>query len=104
GRETKNISRPGRRTLWGLAFKSNTDDVRDAPALEIIDYLTKRGMYIKAYDPQAGENALKVLEPNSQVEILDKQYAALQDAHALAVVTEWIQFRNPDFHLLSVNR
>jgi UDPglucose 6-dehydrogenase len=83
--------------LWGLAFKANTDDVRDAPALEIIDCLTQRGMYIKAYDPQAGKNALKILESNSNVEILDKQYDTLQGTNALAVVTEWNQFRNPDF-------
>lgn len=55
-------------------------------------------MHIRAYDPQAGKNALKVLGGNPNVEILDKQYDTLQGASALAVVTEWNQFRNPDFN------
>ena len=55
-------------------------------------------MHIRAYDPQAGKNALKVLGGNPNVEILDKQYDTLQGANALAVVTEWNQFRNPDFN------
>ncbi|WP_291318320.1 UDP-glucose/GDP-mannose dehydrogenase family protein [Desulfonatronospira sp.] len=82
--------------LWGLAFKANTDDVREAPSLEIIKELTSRGMLIKAYDPQAGKNASRLLQDNSSVKVLEDQYEVLQGAHALAVVTEWNQFRNPD--------
>ncbi len=83
--------------LWGLAFKANTDDVREAPSLEIINYLTQKGMNVRAYDPQAGQNAVRVLKDNPRVEVLNDQYAVLNKAHALAVITEWNQFRNPDF-------
>ncbi len=83
--------------LWGLSFKANTDDVREAPALEIIKQLTSQGMYIRAFDPQAGANAAQVLQDNQLVEIMEDQYSVLRGSHALAVVTEWNQFRNPDF-------
>ena len=83
--------------LWGLAFKANTDDMREAPSLEIIEELTSRGMRIQAFDPEAGKNARKILKDNELVDVLDEQYAVLKGANALAVVTEWNQFRNPDF-------
>ncbi len=83
--------------LWGLAFKANTDDIREAPALEIIDMLTKQGMRVKAFDPVAHERAAEVLAGNDLVEIVPEQYDALEKADALAVVTDWNQFRNPDF-------
>ncbi|MFO7727691.1 MAG: UDP-glucose/GDP-mannose dehydrogenase family protein [Desulfonatronovibrio sp.] len=83
--------------MWGLAFKSNTDDIRDAPSMEIIAELTKKGMKIRAYDPEAGNKAAEELKDNPLVEILDKQHEVLKEAHALAVVTEWNQFRNPDW-------
>jgi len=83
--------------LWGLAFKANTDDVRQAPSLEIIEYLTQKGMRVRAFDPQAGKSAARVLQDNPRVEVVHDQYAVLQGAYALAVVTEWNQFRNPDF-------
>ncbi|GAB6176806.1 UDP-glucose/GDP-mannose dehydrogenase family protein [Desulfobaculum senezii] len=83
--------------LWGLAFKANTDDIREAPSLVTVRYLTERGMRVKAFDPVAGPNSRKALEGNDLVEIVDEQYAALEDADALAVVTEWNQFRKPDF-------
>ncbi|MFP4480468.1 MAG: UDP-glucose dehydrogenase family protein [Desulfohalobiaceae bacterium] len=83
--------------LWGLAFKANTDDIRESSALSIIDYLTAKGMRIMAYDPQAGENAKNTLSDNSYVQICENEYSALEGAQALAVVTEWNQFRNPDF-------
>ncbi len=83
--------------MWGLAFKANTDDMREAPSLEIIKALTAEGMRVKAFDPVAGPNAARELEGNALVEIVDDQYAALDGADALAVVTEWNQFRNPDF-------
>jgi UDPglucose 6-dehydrogenase len=81
--------------LWGLAFKPNTDDIREAPALSIIDALTAMGATITAYDPEA--------MPNVQAQIGDKikyaanQYEALQDAVALIIATEWSEFRTPDF-------
>ncbi len=84
--------------LWGLAFKSNTDDLREAPSLDLINYLTSKGMFIKAFDPIANSNARTILKNNSKVEILDDDYKCLQVADGLAVVTEWNQFRNPDFN------
>ena len=83
--------------LWGLAFKANTDDMREAPSLELIRHLTALGMKIRAFDPVAGSNARRILQDNPLVEICEDQYDALQDSAALAVVTEWNQFRNPDF-------
>ncbi len=83
--------------MWGLAFKANTDDMREAAALSIIKELTEQGMRIRAYDPVAHHNAARLLADNDLVEIVDNQYDACQDAQALLVVTEWNQFRNPDF-------
>ena len=83
--------------LWGLAFKANTDDIREAPALNVIDDLTAKGMRIQAFDPVAGPNARQALATNGKVRIVDRQYEALEEADALAVVTDWNQFRNPDF-------
>lgn len=71
--------------LWGLAFKANTDDMREAAALNIIKALTDQGMRIKAFDPVAGPNASKILADNKLVEIVTEQYAALKDADALMV-------------------
>ncbi len=83
--------------LWGLAFKANTDDMREAPSLELIRHLTGLGMRVQAFDPVAGPNARRILADNPLVTICEDQYAALKDASALAVVTEWNQFRNPEF-------
>ena len=83
--------------LWGLAFKANTDDMREAAALSIIDDLTKEGMKIRAYDPVASAKAGETLGDNALVTLVDNQYAALEGADALLVVTEWNQFRTPDF-------
>ena len=83
--------------LWGLAFKANTDDTREASSLEIIEELSNKGMQIQAFDPIAGDKANEVLANNSRVQIVKEQYQALQGADALAVVTEWNQFRNPNF-------
>ncbi|MFP5221270.1 MAG: UDP-glucose dehydrogenase family protein [Acidobacteriota bacterium] len=83
--------------IWGLAFKANTDDVREAAAFELIRDLTAQGMKIRCFDPVAGPNTRKEFEGNELVEVVDEQYAALEGASALALVTEWNQFRNPDF-------
>ena len=83
--------------LWGLAFKANTDDMRESPALAIIEELTSHGMRIRAYDPIAGPNARKLLADNPLVFIEDDQYAICEGSDALLVATEWNQFRNPDF-------
>ncbi len=83
--------------VWGLAFKANTDDVRESAALEIIQSVTRAGMRVQAFDPEAGPNSRAALQGNDKVAILDDQYKVLEQADALAVVTDWNQFRNPDF-------
>jgi UDPglucose 6-dehydrogenase len=90
---------PAGRTLalWGLAFKANTDDMREASSLELIHDLTAAGMRIRAYDPAAGARARELLQDNARVTVCDHQYDVLDGAEALAVVTDWNQFRNPDF-------
>ncbi|BBO72933.1 UDP-glucose 6-dehydrogenase [Desulfosarcina widdelii] len=83
--------------LWGLAFKANTDDIRESAALDVIQVLTDAGMTVKAYDPVAGDNAARKLEGNELVAVLESQYGPVEGADALAVITDWNQFRNPDF-------
>ena len=83
--------------LWGLAFKANTDDMREAASISIVNALTAAGMKIRAFDPVAADNARRIFKDNALVEILDDQYGVCRDAQALLVVTEWNQFRNPDF-------
>jgi len=83
--------------LWGLAFKANTDDMRESPVLSIIEELTGNGMRIRAYDPVAADNARKLLGENPLVSIENSQYDILEGADALLVATEWNQFRTPDF-------
>ena len=83
--------------VWGLAFKANTDDIRESAALDIIKHLTSKGMKVKAYDPEAGPNAEQALSDNQLIEICTDQYDPIEEADALAVITDWNQFRNPDF-------
>ena len=83
--------------VWGLAFKANTDDMREASAISIISALTAEGMKIRAFDPIAADNARHIFKDNQLVEIVDDQYAVCDGSQALLVVTEWNQFRNPDF-------
>lgn len=88
----------GRRfAIWGLAFKPNTDDMREAPSLVVIDELTKRGATVAAYDPVSMAEAARVLGPRDDVSLVDRAEAALQGADALLIVTEWKEFRTPDF-------
>ncbi len=82
---------------WGLAFKPNTDDIREAPALWLIEELTKRGATVIAYDPAAIENTKKVLPTITYANDL---YEATTNCHALLICTEWNEFRNPDFERL----
>lgn len=83
--------------MWGLAFKANTDDMRQAASIDIINYLTARGMRIRAYDPVAQANAKQLFRDNQNITFVENQYDACKGADALVVVTEWNQFRNPDF-------
>lgn len=81
--------------LWGLAFKPNTDDIREAPALEIIRELLAQGASVSAFDPEAMSNVKAIL--GESVTFAETPYDALQDADALIVATEWNEFRTPDF-------
>jgi len=85
--------------VWGLAFKPDTDDIREAPALYIIDALVSAGAEIVAYDPEAMENVQSVI--GDKIKYSTNQYNALQDADALLIFTEWQIFRNPDFEKIS---
>jgi len=87
--------------LWGLAFKANTDDIREAPSLSVIDALTAAGAKVRAYDPVAQANARTIVEGNTSVELMDSAGAALEGADVLAVITEWLEFRSPDFAQLA---
>jgi UDPglucose 6-dehydrogenase len=81
--------------IWGLAFKPNTDDIREAPALTIISGLLEHGARIQAFDPEAMENVRHIL--GDRITYCNSEYDALNGADALAVVTEWTLFRKPDF-------
>lgn len=88
--------------VWGLAFKPQTDDMREAPAISIINELTSRGAKIKAYDPKAVDEAKNFyLKDNTSIEYCDSKYDALNDADAMILVTEWQEFRSPDFFEMS---
>ena len=82
--------------VWGLAFKPETDDVREAPALELIDELIGAGAQVRAFDPEAMEHVRRIFG-DEQVYFAKDPYDTLEGADALAIVTEWSEFRNPDF-------
>jgi UDPglucose 6-dehydrogenase len=81
--------------LWGLAFKPRTDDMREAPAIVMIERLLGAGATVRAYDPEAGETARRLFD--GRIGLAEKSYDALDGADALAIVTEWNEFREPDF-------
>ena len=84
--------------VWGLAFKPGTDDMREAPAIRLIEELTKRGAQIRAYDPQAMETAKSFyLKDVENITYIKNKYDALNDVDALIIVTEWKEFQSPDF-------
>ncbi|MBK9422175.1 MAG: UDP-glucose/GDP-mannose dehydrogenase family protein [Flavobacteriales bacterium] len=82
--------------MWGLAFKPDTDDIREAPALYMIDALLEAGAHVAVFDPEAMENVRR--SKGDTVTFAKDEYDALQDADALIVATEWALFRTPDFH------
>ncbi len=86
--------------LWGLAFKPNTDDMREAPSLTLIADLLSAGATVRAYDPVAGRAAALLFAGNARVTIAESAHDALDGAEALAIVTEWQEFRSPDFDAL----
>ena len=85
--------------LWGLAFKPDTDDIREAPALYIIEELLKKGVEITAFDPEAMSNVKKKL--GDKIKYAEDRYSALKDADALIIATEWGEFRSPDFEKMA---
>jgi UDPglucose 6-dehydrogenase len=85
--------------VWGLAFKPGTDDIREAPALQLVSDLLEAGAAVIAYDPVAMDNVRALL--GARVELAPDMYAAATGAHALALVTEWKEFRTPDFRRLA---
>jgi UDPglucose 6-dehydrogenase len=85
--------------LWGLAFKPGTDDIREAPALYIIEELLQAGAQVVAFDPEAMPNVKRLL--GDTIIFSENAYDALQDADALLIATEWSVFRNPDFEVLA---
>lgn len=82
--------------LWGLAFKPDTDDIREAPALYIINALLEAGASLSAYDPEAMDNVRNIY--GDKIEFATNQYEALENKDALLIATEWGAFRNPDFN------
>jgi UDPglucose 6-dehydrogenase len=87
--------------LWGLAFKPNTDDIREAPAIYLIEELLKAGASIKLYDPEAMENGKRIF--GDTITFCQNMYEATEDADFLVIVTEWTVFRSPDFELIKQN-
>jgi UDPglucose 6-dehydrogenase len=85
--------------LWGLAFKPNTDDIREAPALYIIDALVEAGATVTAFDPEAMKNVKEVM--GNKINFTESQYDALKNADALIIATEWSEFRTPEFEKIS---
>jgi len=88
---------PAHKTLavWGLTFKPKTDDVRESPALYVIEMLLEKGMKIRAFDPKGIENARKVLD--DKIFYAKDAYDAIEGADGLAIITEWNMFKSPDF-------
>jgi UDPglucose 6-dehydrogenase len=87
--------------LWGLAFKPNTDDVREAPALYMIDALLKEGASVSAFDPEGMKNVKRQI--GDKIEYAENQYEALKGADALIIATEWNEFRTPDFSKIAAS-
>ena len=85
--------------VWGLAFKPRTDDIREAPALVLIDALLNAGAKVQVHDPEAMPNVKAIY--GDKLSYCSKPYDALQGANALAIVTEWQEFRNPNFQFMA---
>ena len=85
--------------IWGLAFKPRTDDIREAPALVLIDALLAAGVALRVHDPEALANVRAIY--GDRLTYCDRPYGALEQADALAIVTEWNEFRNPDFEVMA---
>jgi UDPglucose 6-dehydrogenase len=87
--------------LWGLAFKPNTDDMREAPSRVLMESLWKAGARVRAYDPEAMDETRRLYPEQQGLALCDSAHEALEGADALAIVTEWQQFRSPDFEVIN---
>jgi UDPglucose 6-dehydrogenase len=85
-------------SVWGLAFKPRTDDIREAPALTLIDEMLKEGALLRVHDPEAIPNVKAIY--GDKITYCDRPYSALEGSDGLAIVTEWPEFRNPDFEVM----
>ena len=83
--------------IWGLAFKPNTDDMREAPSRVVIAELLRRGATVKAYDPKAMTEARRILPVVGELSLVDNQAEVLEGSDALVIITDWKEFKNPDF-------
>lgn len=88
--------------IWGLAFKPKTDDMREAPAIEMINALNKEGATVRAHDPEAIKESKRIFgdRVGKEIHLYNKRYDALENADALIIMTEWNAFREPDFYLI----
>jgi UDPglucose 6-dehydrogenase len=88
--------------MWGLSFKPSTDDMREAPSIEMINELIKHGAKIQAHDPAALNEAKRIFEDKIDKEIFlfEKRYDSLENTDGLIIMTEWNEFREPDFYLI----
>jgi UDPglucose 6-dehydrogenase len=84
--------------IWGIAFKARTDDIRESPALTVIDSLLERGVKVQAHDPEAHDRAADCY--GDRISICQNKYDTLNGAHALVIMTEWDAYKSPDFHEL----
>ena len=86
--------------IWGLAFKPNTDDMRDAPSRTILEHLFAEGATVRAYDPAALAEAKRIYGDRADLVLCTERDDTLHGADALVVITEWNEFRSPDFHAI----
>lgn len=98
--ETKNVSQ--KVAIWGVSFKPGTDDIREAPSLDLISALLREGFQVCAYDPVAGDSLESHFENSSSLKIVEDQYQALEGAQALVIMTEWKSFREPNFEKMKI--
>jgi UDPglucose 6-dehydrogenase len=87
--------------IWGLSFKPDTDDMREAPSLIVIDHLLKQGAHLRLFDPVAMANAKKILGDRPEIAWCENETDAAAGAHAIALITEWKQFQLMDFAKLA---
>lgn len=85
----------------GLSFKPNTDDIREAPSRVLIEALWESGARVQAYDPEGSNNFLRTYGMREDYRLYENAYEALNNADALCIVTEWMEFRSPDFALIA---